>query len=76
MAIDITLTKEKYRRPGKRVPARQWERGSGDRGGVTETWLYAGGRFFAKCNNSGKQQKSKQGTGHRRRSYLGAVATE
>jgi hypothetical protein len=33
------------------------------------TWTFSGGKRGSKSANSGKAQKAKQGTGHRRRSY-------
>lgn len=62
MPVDVTLTKEKYRRPGKLMHRTAIDPPEG-------TWTYNAGKFSRKTSNSGKAVKSKQGTGPRRRAY-------
>jgi hypothetical protein len=67
--IDITLNKLKYRNPNKRLLKRA---------GVDPpqgTWVLSGKSLSSKSANSGKAQKARQGTGHRRKAYLGNVLT-
>lgn len=61
--VDITLSKEKYRLPGRLLHRTNVDPPFG-------TWTFNAGRFTRKTSNSGISQKAKQGWGIRRRSYF------
>lgn len=60
--VDITLSKEKYRNPNRKLHHRGWDPPDG-------TWTYVAGSHKSPSNHSGEKKKSKQGLGHRRRAY-------
>jgi hypothetical protein len=65
--IDITLAKLKYRNPSRKLLKRS---------GIDPpegTWVLSGKSLKSKTENAGKAAKAVQGTGHRRKAYLGNV---
>jgi hypothetical protein len=65
--VNITLAKLKYRPRNRKLLRRAGV------DPVEGTWVQPGKSYSSKTMNAGKAVKGSQGTGHRRKAYLGNV---